>query len=68
MADPGGICISEDAIRQVRGKIETEFRDGGEQALKNIARRVRVYRAQLASEPASAIPPAITLPLPANRR
>jgi adenylate cyclase len=64
IADPGGICISEDAFRQVRGKIETEFRDGGEQALKNFARPVRVYRAQLASAPASAIPPAITLPLP----
>jgi len=64
IADPGGICISEDAFRQVRGKIETEFRDGGEQALKNFARPVRVYRAQLASAPASAVPPAITLPLP----
>ena len=33
-------------FRQVRGKVETEFFDGGEQALKNIARPVRVYRAQ----------------------
>jgi TolB-like protein len=64
IAEPGGICISEDAFRQVRGKIETEFRDGGEQALKNIARPVRVYRAQPASAPESAIPAATTLPLP----
>jgi adenylate cyclase len=57
IAEPGGICISEDAFRQVHGKINVEFRDGGEQALKNIAQRVRVYRAQLAPAP---IPPAPT--------
>src|ERR1044071_6667467 len=44
IAEPGGICISEDAFRQVRGKIETVFSDGGEQPLKNISRRVRAYR------------------------
>ena len=33
-----GICISEDAFRQVRGKVATEFADIGEQSLKNIAR------------------------------
>src|SRR6266436_3999738 len=49
IAEPGGICVSEDAFRQVRGKIETEFLDSGEQALKNIARPVRIYRAQPAS-------------------
>src|SRR5215472_6954921 len=27
LAEPGGICISEDAFRQVRGKIEAEFAD-----------------------------------------
>src|SRR6266576_2427718 len=52
IAEPGGICISEDAFRQVRGKIEAEFLDGGEQALKNIARPVRVYRAKPVSAPA----------------
>ena len=64
IAEPGGICISEDAFRHVRGKIETEFRDGGEQVLKNIARPVRVYRAQLSSAPGSAIPATTTLSLP----
>ena len=28
ITEPGGICISEDAFRQVRGEIETDFRDG----------------------------------------
>src|SRR5215472_13423736 len=64
IAEAGGICISEDAYRQVRGKIETEFRDGGEQALKNIARPVRVYRVQPASAPVSSQPAATALPLP----
>src|SRR5271169_1081631 len=43
IAEPGGICISDDAFRQVRGKIEVEFADIGEQSLKNIARPLRVY-------------------------
>ena len=30
LAEPGGICISDDAFRQVRGKIEAEFADIGE--------------------------------------
>src|SRR5690348_4970769 len=65
IAEPGGICISEDAFRQVRGKVDTEFLDGGEQALKNIARPVRIYRAQPASAPVSSVP-AAALPLPDN--
>jgi adenylate cyclase len=44
IAEPGGICISEDAFRQVRGKVEAEFVDHGEQSLKNTARPLRVYR------------------------
>jgi adenylate cyclase len=44
IAEPGGICISEDAFRQVRGKVDAEFADIGEPSLKNIARPLRVYR------------------------
>jgi len=47
VAEPGGICISEDAYRQVRDKVVTEFADIGEQSLKNIARPLRVYRVLL---------------------
>jgi class 3 adenylate cyclase len=43
IAEPGGIYISDDAFRQVRGKIEAEFADIGERSLKNIARPLRVY-------------------------
>ena len=43
IAEPGGICLSEDAYRQVRDKIAADFADLGERELKNIARPVRVY-------------------------
>ena len=46
IAEPGGICISEDAFRQVQGKVDAAFADIGEQRLKNIARPVRVYCVQ----------------------
>jgi TolB-like protein/class 3 adenylate cyclase len=41
--EPGGVCVSSSAYEQVRGRIEAEFVDLGEQALKNIARPVRAY-------------------------
>jgi adenylate cyclase len=43
IADPGGICLSEDAYRQVRDRLKEGFADLGEKELKNIARPVRVY-------------------------
>lgn len=43
-AEPGGICISGDAYRQVRGKLEVDFEDLGEHDLKNVAEPVHVYR------------------------
>jgi hypothetical protein len=46
-AEPCGISIAEDALRQVQGKLDTNFVDTGEQSLKNIARPVRVYRLDL---------------------
>jgi hypothetical protein len=35
---------TNDAYRQVRGKIDVNFQDSGERGLKNIARPVRVYQ------------------------
>ena len=64
IAEPNGICISEDAFRQVRGKVEVEFADMGERSLKNIARPLRVYRVGLSSAARQAISPAAALPLP----
>jgi TolB-like protein/Tfp pilus assembly protein PilF len=54
IAEPGGISISEDAWRQVQGKVAANFVDAGEQSLKNIARPVRVYRLDLAPKASEA--------------
>jgi adenylate cyclase len=43
IAKPGAICLSEDAYRQVRGKLDAAFEDMGEQQLKNIVRPVKAY-------------------------
>jgi adenylate cyclase len=50
VAAPGGISLSEDAWRQVQGKVAATFVDSGEHSLKNIARTVRVYRVELGGE------------------
>jgi adenylate cyclase len=44
LADPGGICISQTVLNHARDKVTFEVEDAGEQALKNIARPVHVYR------------------------
>ena len=44
IAPLGGICLSEDVFRQVRGKLDIPFADAGEQTLKNISNPVRAYR------------------------
>jgi adenylate cyclase len=47
LADPGGICISGTAHDQVRDKLGLAYEDAGEQAVKNIARPVHVWRVLL---------------------
>jgi TolB-like protein/class 3 adenylate cyclase/Tfp pilus assembly protein PilF len=68
IAEPGGICISDDAQRQIRGKIDIAFEDMGPQNLKNIAEPMRVWRSRINAK-SSALPsptPSIetTQPLP----
>jgi class 3 adenylate cyclase len=53
IAEPGGICISSSAYDQVRGKVDIEFADLGNQNLKNIALPVRAY-AGIKDRPSSA--------------
>jgi adenylate cyclase len=43
LCEPGGVCLSEDAHRQVRDRLKENFVDLGERQLKNIARPVRAY-------------------------
>jgi TolB-like protein/class 3 adenylate cyclase/tetratricopeptide (TPR) repeat protein len=54
IAEPGGVCISDDAQRQIRGKVDIAFEDMGLQTLKNIAEPMRAWRMQLNG----AVPPA----------
>ena len=43
ICEPGGICLSEDAYRQVKSRLELQVADLGPQNLKNIAEPVRAY-------------------------
>ena len=47
IAEPGGICLSVDAFRQVRDKIALEVFDLGDKKLKNIAEPIRAYSLQV---------------------
>jgi adenylate cyclase len=44
IAEPGGVCISDDAHRQIRGKVGVAFEDMGLKNLKNIADPLRVWQ------------------------
>src|SRR5882762_7602047 len=48
IAEPGGFSISDDAHRQIRGKVDITFEDTGSQSLKNIAEPIRVWRVRIA--------------------
>ena len=61
IAEPGGVCISDDAQRQVRGKVDFDFEDLGLQTLKNIAEPMRAWRMQLGGQ--SAVKAGSTPPL-----
>lgn len=43
IAAPGAICLSEDAYRQVRSRLDVFVSDLGQTRLKNIAEPVRIY-------------------------
>ena len=55
IAGPGAICLSEDAYRQVSGRLDMAVTDLGPTQLKNIERPIRVYSLQV-GVPAQAKP------------
>src|SRR6202045_2426 len=55
IAAPGAICLSEDAFRQVKGRLDLTVTDLGLTQLKNIAEPVRVYSLEV-GKPAQAKP------------
>src|SRR6516164_3069521 len=64
LAEPGGICLSAAAHKQVRDRLDLAFDDLGEQPVKNIARPVRTYRIALGASSRAALPAGAPLPLP----
>jgi adenylate cyclase len=60
LAEPSGVMIAEDAYRQVRAKMATEFEDAGEHEVKNIAEPVHAFRVLL--EGSGPAPEMIALP------
>jgi TolB-like protein/class 3 adenylate cyclase len=67
IAKPGAICLSEDAYRQVKGRLELAISDLGPTRLKNIAEPIRVYsldvgRAfQVVPAPEKSAPPRLSM-------
>ena len=55
IAKPGAICLSEDAYRQVKGRLDLAVSDLGPTQLKNIAEPIRVYSLEV-GQPAQAKP------------
>jgi adenylate cyclase len=49
LADPGGVCVSGTVFDHVKGKVDLDFADLGEQQVKNIDQPVQVYRIALDS-------------------
>jgi adenylate cyclase len=69
IAKPGTICLSEDAYRQVKSRLDLAVSDLGATQLKNIAEPVRVYSVEV-GKPAHPQPvkPASVKPVKAAQR
>ena len=73
IAKPGGVCISDDAYRQVKARLDLAVADLGPTQLKNIAEPIRIYSLQVGvpaqskpTKPAEPVTPAA--PTPQKRR
>jgi adenylate cyclase len=69
VCEPGAICLSEDAYRQVSSRLEMEVTDLGPTQLKNIDRQIRAYSLQVGvpakpkpAKPAEPVTPAAPTP------
>ena len=63
VCEPGAICLSEDAYRQVKGRLDLAVTDLGPTQLKNIAEPIRVYSLEV-GKPAQAKPAPTLAPGP----
>jgi adenylate cyclase len=67
VCEPGAICLSEDAYRQVKGRLDLAVSDLGQTQLKNIAEPIRVYSLRV-GVPAQAKPAMPTGPPAPKKR
>jgi TolB-like protein len=44
LSEPEGLCISDVVYQNIQGKLDLDFKDLGEQALKNMERKVRAWK------------------------
>jgi TolB-like protein len=66
IAKPGAICLSEDAYRQVKSRLDLTANDLGATQLKNIAEPIRVYSLEVgrpaqAKRLSASIPPRLSI-------
>jgi adenylate cyclase len=62
LAEPGGICLSDAACRDVRGDMNVELRDGGRRHVKNFATPLHVHHVVMANAPPAYPPPVVDRP------
>src|SRR6476620_9909514 len=55
IAKPGAICLSEDAYRQVKARLDLAVSDLGQTQLKNIAEPLRVYSLEVGVPPVASL-------------
>jgi adenylate cyclase len=60
IAEQGGICVARTVITQTRGKLDFPVEDLGEQALRNIAQPIHVFRVVAEKKPM--VEPPLALP------
>jgi adenylate cyclase len=60
VCEPGVICLSEDAYRQVKGRLDLSVSDLGPIELKNIAEPIRVYSLEVGAPAQTKAAPAPT--------
>jgi TolB-like protein/class 3 adenylate cyclase len=68
IAKPGAICLSEDAYRQVKGRLDVMVSDLGQTELKNIAEPIRVYSLEVGSAAQASAPSVAPAEKPAPPR
>jgi adenylate cyclase len=73
IAKPGSICLSEDAYRQVKARLDLKVSDLGAMNLKNIAEPVRIYALEVGTPAEAKMASPATrgdqaLPMAAKRR